>query len=53
MKVTLGSELEGYWEIESHSETKCEKGNLRESGSRRSSEKEADESWGLGKQTWG
>ena len=27
MKVTLSSELEGCWEIESHSETKCEKSN--------------------------
>lgn len=34
MKVTLGSELEGCWEIDSHSETKCEKSNLKESGSK-------------------
>ena len=27
VKVTLSSELEGCWEIESHSETKCEKSN--------------------------
>lgn len=27
MKVTLSSELKGCWEIESHSETKCEKSN--------------------------